>query len=133
MSDPGAFSRLDPTTVDAAATRRGFERRGARVWRRRTGDFVQIVNLQRSQWSKDRTYLNFALWPLAMGEPPTLAESRFPFRTRAEAISAGSLSDLFDEADRLTTLQALAEALAEKRISGMVRKDLSALLARSGA
>ena len=122
------FSDLDADELDRLARQHGFLKKGSRTWTRRTGEFVQVVNLQRSQWSKDTRYLNFALWPLALGEPPSFAESKFHFRTRAESMAAFDLGDFFIEANRLTTLVELAAALSTKRISGVVSKDLSPLL-----
>jgi hypothetical protein len=123
------FSDLDPDELDRLARQHGFLKKGGRTWTRRTAEFVQVVNLQRSQWSKDTQYLNFALWPLALGEPPTFAESKFHFRTRAESMAARDLGDFFIEADKLTTLVELAAALNTKRISGLVSKNLRPLLA----
>lgn len=124
------FSDLDADRLDRLARQHGFLGKGTRTWTRRTQDFVQLVNLQRSQWSKDTRYLNFALWPLALGEPPSLAERRFHFRTRAESMAVSDLEAFFVEADRLTTLAALAVAIGTKRISGLVSKDLRPLLPR---
>lgn len=87
-----------------------------------------MVNLQHSQWSRDKSYLNFALWPLALGEPTTFAESKYHFRSRAESMGVQRLDQFFDEANRLATLAELSEALRTRRISGLVRKELAALL-----
>lgn len=69
----------------------GFRRIRPRNWVRRTADFVQLVKLQRSRWSKEDNYLNFALWPTLMGEPPSLTEYTFPFRLRVERLRHRSL------------------------------------------
>jgi hypothetical protein len=114
--------------VDAAATRHGFRRKGARNWVRRTEDFIQLVNLQRSQWSADDHYLNFALWPLAMGEPPSIAESKFQFRTRGECLGAVDLPGFFAAADELKTLAALRDAESSGRVVGLMTQKLRALL-----
>lgn len=70
----------------------GFLRCRPRNWVRRTADFVQLVNLQRSRWSKEDSYLNFALWPTLMGEPPSLTENTFPFRLRVERFDGYDIS-----------------------------------------
>jgi hypothetical protein len=128
MTGANAFANLERSEIDQLARRHGFRGRGPRTWSRHKGEFVQLVNLQRSQWSKDITYLNFALWPLVLGEPRSFAESKFLFRTRGEHMSAEDLPGFFAEADKLTTLSELAEALRTRRISGGVRKELVPLL-----
>jgi Domain of unknown function (DUF4304) len=128
MSQEFTFSDFGADELDRLAREHGFLKKGTRTWARRTPEFVQVVNLQRSQWSKDTQYLNFALWPLALGEPPSFAESKFHFRTRAERMAARDLRDFFIEADKLETLVELASALKTKRISGLVSKDLRPLL-----
>ena len=85
--------------LDSLAQRHGFKRKGKQNWARRTDDFVQLINLQRSQWADEGRYLNFALWPLALGEPPSISESKFHFRTRAESIGATDLTGMFSRAD----------------------------------
>lgn len=125
------FSKLDAEEIDRVAGEHGFKRRGQRNWVRRTADFVQLVNLQRSQWSPDDHYLNFALWPLAFSEPPTIAESKFHFRTRAERMGATNLSEMFARADALATLAQLRTAEASGQISGLVTLKLRDLLAQS--
>lgn len=77
---------FDIRELDEQATLLGFKRRGKQNWVRRTDDFVQLINLQKSAWSGEVNYLNFALWPLAFGEPSTLAESKFHFRVRADSL-----------------------------------------------
>ena len=129
MTQGSIFSDLDVDELDRLARQHGFRKKGSRNWTRRTAEFVQVVNLQRSQWSKATHYLNFALWPLALGEPISFAESKFHFRTRAESMAARNLRDFFVEADKLTTLVELATALDTKRISGLVSKNLRPLLA----
>jgi len=122
-----AFSNFDCDALDGMAKRHGFKRKGARNWHRRTTDFLQLVNLQRSQWSRDVVYLNFAMWPLALGEPPTLSESKFHFRTRAESMGAFDLASFFAVVDELNTLDDLREAEESGRISCLITKDLRAL------
>ncbi|WP_413717937.1 DUF4304 domain-containing protein [Silicimonas sp. MF1-12-2] len=128
MTKVAIFSDLDAVELDRLARQNGFRTMGSRTWARRTAEFVQVVNLQRSQWSNETRYLNFALWPLALGEPTSFAESKFHFRTRAESMAARGLREFFTEADKLTTLVELAEALETNRISGLVSKDLRPLL-----
>lgn len=129
MSDAdNPFWRTNSEKLDALAQRHGFKRRGQQNWVRRTSDFVQLINLQRSQWDHEGRYLNFALWPTALGEPPTLAESKFHFRTRAESVGATDLAGLFSAADRLDTLAALREAVASKTVAGLTTKALRDLL-----
>jgi hypothetical protein len=59
MPGENVFASLDRDEVDRLALNHGFRRLGSRTWSRHKGDFVQLVNLQRSQWAKDVTYLNF--------------------------------------------------------------------------
>jgi hypothetical protein len=128
MPHDNGFNSLDQSDIDLLAKEHGFRKRGARTWWRRTADFVQVINLQKSQWLKDISYLNFALWPLKLGEPPTLAESKFHLRMRAEAMRVRSLESFFEQAEKLTTVTELAAALDAKRISGLVSKELRPLL-----
>ncbi len=128
MSAENLFANLDRDEVDRLARHQGFRGRGPRTWSRHKGEFVQLVNLQRSQWSKDVSYLNFALWALVPGEPKAFAESKFLFRTRGEQMSVQDLPGFLEEADKLTSTSELAEALRTKRVSGWVRKELTALL-----
>jgi len=117
---------FDPDEVHEEATRYGFKRRGKQNWHRKTDDFVQLINLQKSAWSNDANYLNFALWPLAFGEPPTLAESKFHFRMRADGIQT-----LFAAAEELKSLGDLARSRA--RITGMTTIALTNLLNQRSA
>src|SRR5262249_18357002 len=103
---------FDTVSIDEVALRRGFKRRGKKNWIRRTADFVQLVNLQGSAWTTDVSYVNFALWPLSLGEPNAIAESKFLFRTRAERLGVSSTEALFDAADQLQSLADLRAALA---------------------
>ncbi len=119
---------LDATTIDEAALRRGFKRKGKTNWVRRTAEFLQLVNLQGSAWSKDQSYINFALWPLALREPATVAESKFMFRTRAENLGATDPDALFDAADRLQSLEDLRAVLTAGNASGLVSVELRRLL-----
>ena len=128
MAVDNPFSKLDVEELDRLAQQHGFKRKGQRNWIRRTSDFVQLVNLQRSQWSPEDRYLNFALWALAMGEPPTTAESKFHFRTRGEAMGGSNLRSFFACADRLSTLAELGAAEASGRVSGLMRWELRELL-----
>jgi len=128
ISGERPFTTLDGDELDEAAVAHGFRRKGKRNWVRRTADFVQLVNLQFSQWSPEDRYLNFALWPLVFGEPISITESKFPFRVRAENI-AKDLSSLFLVAERFETLSALRQA----HLSGHLRqaaltKELNRLL-----
>lgn len=96
------MAAFDPDELHKESIRRGFRRHRRQNWVRRTDDFVQLINLQKSAWSKNVNYLNFALWPLALGEPPTYAENKFHFRMRAD-----SFETLFAAADELRSLAAL--------------------------
>lgn len=93
---------FDPVDLHERAIDHGFRRHRRQNWVRRTEDFVQLINLQNSAWSREVNYLNFALWPLALGEPPTHAENKFHFRMRAN-----SLDELFAAADKLRSLDDL--------------------------
>ena len=72
--------------------------------------------------------MNFALWPLALGEPPHTAESKFHFRARAEDIGATDLNTVFLRSDALTTLAELSAAEGEGLVSGLMTRELRALL-----
>ena len=128
MVEENPFLKMDQEDLDRAARQNGFKRKGQRNWVRRTADFVQLVNLQKSQWSPENHYLNFALWPLALGEPPTIAESKFKFRTRGEALGAHDIASFFAAADELMTLDGLRDAQRAGRITGLFHKDLRDLL-----
>ena len=119
---------FDPDTIEEAALRHGFKRRGKRSWVRRTADFIQLVNLQGSAWSKDVSYCNFALWPLALGEPTSMAESKFLFRTRADSLGAADPEALFEISDKLASMADLGEALRAGTVSGLVTLRLRELL-----
>lgn len=119
---------FDAQSISEAALRRGFKRKGKTNWIRRTDEFVQLVNLQGSTWSNSQTYLNFGIWPLVLGEPSSLSESKMMFRTRAEDLGAADADALFDAADRLQSLQDLRSALAARSVSGLVSLDLRHLL-----
>ena len=121
---------MEAEQLDRLAQQHGFKRKGQRNWVRRTSDFVQLVNLQKSQWSSEVRYLNFAMWPLALGEPPTLAESRFHFRTRGERM-ASDLDGFFACADRLRTLDDLRATKASGEISCLMTGPLQALLSKA--
>ena len=122
------FLKLDADELHRAAQQHEFRRARERNWVRRTGDLVQLVNLQKSHWDSGDHYLNFALWPLAFGDPPSLAESRFHFRTRAERLGAGDLATFFEVANRLTTLDSLRAALVSRWVVGLVTRQLQDLL-----
>lgn len=109
VSGERPFTTRETLELNEAATSHGFRQKKPRNWVRRTTDFIQLINLQFSDWSPDEGYLNFALWPLAFGEPPTISESKFPFRTRAELI-ARDMSTLFQVADRFGNLLAFRQA-----------------------
>jgi hypothetical protein len=68
------------------------------------------------------------LWAVAIGEPPTVAESKFHFRTRGEDLGANDLASFFSCADRLSTLAELGAAEASGRVAGLMSKELRALL-----
>jgi hypothetical protein len=83
---------FDPHQVHTLAAQNGFKKIRPKNWARRTIDFIQLVNLQGSQWSQEENYLNFALWCLAFGEPSSMVEYKFHFRMRAEELG---VSDAF--------------------------------------
>lgn len=119
---------IEPAAIDEIALRRGFRRKGKANWVRRTNDFVQLVNIQKSAWSSDQSYINFGLWPLALGELSLVAESKMLFRTRAEDLGANDASALFDAADRLQSVDDLRASLAARSVSGLVDVELRRLL-----
>lgn len=121
----------DAELVRQLAEGLGFKRRGNRNWVRRTPDLVQLVNLQLSQWAAGENYLNFAVWPLALGEPPSIAESKFLFRIRAEDLGAADEASFFDIiARQFDTLDQLRSALASRPMNAMVHRDLRTLIAQ---
>lgn len=122
---------LDAAAIAEVAAEHGFKKRGARNWVRQTTDFIQLINLQRSAWSKEEAYVNFALWALEMGQPSSLIESKFHFRTRADDLGATSVKDLLAVADQLCTLDALRLALVQREIPALVSADLRTLLRRT--
>ena len=72
--------------------RAGFTGKGRTLYRP-VNDIVQLVNFQKSNFSTDE-YINVAIWPLAMGQPTSLLEHKFPIRGRIEdIISSQSGSD----------------------------------------
>lgn len=106
----------------------GFRRCRPRNWVRRTADFVQLVNLQRSQWSKEDSYLNFALWPTLMGEPPSLTENTFPFRLRVEGIDGYDISAFLLRLERdFGSLNRLRQSIEAYR-SGYVTLQMQDIL-----
>jgi hypothetical protein len=119
---------FDAQAISEAAPRRGFKPKGKASWTRRTDEFLQLINLQRSAWSNGQTYLNYGMWPLAFGEPSSFAESMMMFRTRAEDLGAADPDALFDAAYRLQSLQELRSALATRSVSGLVSVELRHLL-----
>ncbi|MGE0660785.1 MAG: DUF4304 domain-containing protein [Reyranellaceae bacterium] len=114
---------FDPIVLHEKAIDHGFRRHRRQNWVRRTDDFIQLINLQNSAWSREVNYLNFALWPLALGEPPTHAENKFHFRMRAN-----SPDELFAAADELRTLDDLRRS--PLRSAGLTTKVLIDLLMR---
>ena len=118
----------DAAAINEAAVRRSFKRKGKPSWVRRTADFVQLVSLQGSAWSADQNYVNCGLWPLAVAEPTTLAESKMMLRTRAEDLRASDFDTLFNAADRLQSLENLRASLAGGSVSGLVSVELRRLL-----
>jgi hypothetical protein len=130
-TDGNLLAKVGAEELDQLAQQHGFKRKGQRNWLRRTADFVQLVNIQRSQWSSADQYLNFALWALAFGEPPTIAESKFHFRTRAESMGATDLASFFSCADGLSTLVGLHAADGSGQIAGLMTRNLRTLLSHS--
>ena len=63
-----------------------------------------------------------------MGEPPTVAESKFHFRTRGEDLGANDLGTFFAAADGLGTLAELRDAENSGSVAGMMTKQLRELL-----
>ena len=52
-TDGNPFADVGAEELDQLAQQRGFKRKGQRKWLRRTADFVQLVNVQGSQWSSE--------------------------------------------------------------------------------
>lgn len=74
-----------PTALDSALRKSGFSRHGKRNWSRQSHDVLQLINLQKSQYSDDE-YINVALWPQIFGTPEKLSEHKFPLRGRLESV-----------------------------------------------
>jgi hypothetical protein len=83
-----------------------------------------LVNLQGSQWSPNEHYLNFGLWALFLGEPLSLAESKFHFRTRAEDVGATDLASFFGAINNLQTITDVRDAEKSGRLTGLMTKEL---------
>lgn len=73
----------DRAAKEIAATlkQHGF-RKNQRSWFRDTGEMIQVVNLQASQWSTDDYYFNLALYLKPLGDLETPSESKCHIRRR---------------------------------------------------
>jgi len=127
---------MTPEIVASVAQQRGFKKRGKTNLVRKLRDVLQLVNLQKSNFSDD-WYVNFALWPRAWGEPERVAEHLFPLRGRIEDIvdrpgeaSEQDLERFFDVIDtKFSSLESLQSAMSRGELSGLyVKADLKALL-----
>jgi len=128
--------KMTPEIVTIIAQQQGFKRRGRANLVRQLSDVLQLINLQKSNFSDD-WYVNFALWPKALGEPDRIAEHLFPLRGRIEDIvghpgeaSEKDLDRFFDAIDaRFSTLESLKSAMSRGELSGLyVKAELKALL-----
>lgn len=78
----------------------GFTRRGKRNWVRQSQDVLQLINLQKSQYS-DEEYVNVALWPEVLGKAQALSEHKFPLRGRVENVLGEEVARTADWPRRL--------------------------------
>ncbi len=104
-----------------------FSRKGD-SWYRRTGDVVQVVNLQKSQYG-NQYYLNYALWLLALGESSFPREEKCHVRFRIEDISTNE-----DQYKELLNLE--FELDNERRtvlLQNALSSDLLPFIERTGA
>ena len=110
-------------TFDHVARASGFSRRSS-TWYRRTPELVQVLNLQRSSWSR-LYYVNVGLWLLALGDNDHPKEYQCHVRTRLDGLLA-------DEAHEVGTLLDLENALAEEeraqRLEAVLRVRLIPVL-----
>ena len=129
MTADNPFQNFSEAELNGIAEQNGFKRKGSRNWIRRTSELVQLLNLQKSQWAADAHYLNFALWPLVFSEPPSLAESKFPFRIRGGSIGANDLEEFFAVIGKIGTLDDLRNLQRSRKMPALITKPLLELLA----
>lgn len=67
---------------------RGFRKSGA-TWHRDQGRIIQVLNIQKSQWS-DRFYINVGVYLKDLGTEARPTEYRCHVRCRAEQLVASS-------------------------------------------
>ena len=100
----------------------GFAGRGKTITRR-INDVVQLVNFQPSNFSDDE-YVNVAIWPLALGEPRSLVEHKFPIRGRIDDFIVGDLRNREDKEESLVgvldNVLCSLDSLKEARRSGLL-------------
>lgn len=63
----------------------GFKKKNQNNLTRKINDVIQLVNFQKSLYS-DNIYVNFAVWPLILGEPNNYKEYLFPIVGRIDDI-----------------------------------------------
>ena len=119
----------DEGAVNSRCLAAGFRKLRGRNWMRTTTDFVQLVNLQGSSFRAEQNYLNVALWPLALGDPSSMAHYKWPFNARASVFGATDLDGILTTADRLRTLDDLATMIAaQPSLSKHLRPLIAGLL-----
>jgi len=64
---------------------RGFRKKGA-TWHRRVDEFIQVVNVQGSQWSK-KFYLNLGIYITQLGDMETPPEYHCHIRNRVNELA----------------------------------------------
>ena len=74
---------VDRASEEIAPTlkKHGFKKR-RRSWFRDTGEIIQVVNLQASQWSEEDYYFNLALYLKPLGDLETPPEYKCHIRRR---------------------------------------------------
>jgi hypothetical protein len=96
----------------------GFKKKGA-TWHRANSDFIQVVNIQGSQWSKI-FYINLGVYLKQLGDEQTPVEYKCHIRTR--------LSQLVPDLNRLNELCDIHSSDFE----GFDRSELQDLLINYG-
>jgi hypothetical protein len=97
----------------------GFRKKGASWWKH-TEDFIQVINIQGSQWSK-KFYINLAVYIRSLGDEEWPTEYKCHIRNRLESLVGDSkeiisLLDYEDFAPDELERKRICEILKEKGI-----------------
>ena len=87
----------------------GFKKAG-RTWHRQSGDFVQVINLQKSAFGL-QFYVNVALAPIGMPIKglPTPSENHCPIRIRLDILSAEDSAIIFNIGNDMSDMERTAK------------------------